>query len=266
VNKLYCLDFRRRCQGYLLAKRWKLLQKISRIIAPRRSVHSRGLHFTLPCNNWITHYRWKTFNTKEPETLDWIDNHIKEEDVFFDVGANIGIYSVYAALRQRKIQVIAFEPEYANLHLLRDNVVENNLRDRIKTYAVALSNRVGFSTLHIQDLNPGAALSTESREDIVVTRENCPVIWKEGICTFTLDMFCQETGLQPNCMKLDVDGNEKEILEGGIATVSSPHFRTLIFELSDKKEIQDSCSKILGEAGLKRCYRSDQNRTEIWSR
>ena len=69
-----------------------------------KTINSRGLSFKISCNNWITKYRARTFNDKEPEMLDWVDENLLDEDVFFDVGANVGIYSIYAALKYSNIE------------------------------------------------------------------------------------------------------------------------------------------------------------------
>ncbi|MBI4596944.1 MAG: FkbM family methyltransferase [Candidatus Omnitrophica bacterium] len=220
--------------------------------APRRTVHARGLRFTLQCDNWITHYRWSTYNTKEPETLDWIDRWIRDGDTFFDIGANIGLYTIYAALRHPAARIIAFEPEYANLHLLRDNLIQNGVHDRVEVYSVALGNHTGISRLHIQDFTPGAALHTESQAPLRRTRTERSVIWQEGIGTFTLDQFCEETQCAPTCLKIDVDGTEREILEGAARTLQSTAMRSLIVELSEEPSIRGACERLLATAGLRR--------------
>jgi FkbM family methyltransferase len=233
--------------GFLLNLQWG----VARLLVPRRVVRSRGLRFTVQCDNWITYYRWITYNAKEPETLDWIDTQVQEGDILFDVGTNIGLYAIYAALRHPEARVIAFEPEYANLHLLRDNVTANGLEARVEVYSLALSDRVGVSRLQVQDLTPGSALHTESRESLTETLQSCPVILREGIGATTLDAFCEETGLQPNCLKIDVDGTEPLILEGGIRTIRSPQFRSLIIELPEP-QMRERATRRLEEAGLHR--------------
>lgn len=236
-------------------------------MVPRRTVYSRGLSFTLQCDNWITHYRWQSYNGKEPETLDWIDGWTQDA-IFFDIGANIGVYTVYAALRYPWVRVVAFEPEYANLHLLRDNIVKNGLQDRVDIYSIALSNRVGLSHLHVQDFTPGSALHTESTETLCVTQAQKPVIWGEGIYTLTLDQFCEEKGLQPNYIKIDVDGTEPEVLKGGIRTLSSQRLRSLILELPEEKLARDACEKLLNGVGLRREWRDPfaKSPNEVWVR
>lgn len=242
--------------------RWGIVEALS----PRKNVHSRGLKFTLPCNNWITHYRWKTFNDKEPMTLDWLDCIVKGEGILFDVGANIGIYSVYAALRHPKLKIFSFEPEYSNLHLLRDNIAANNLEGRVVPFSIGLDKCNSLSHLHIQDLTPGAALHTVTKENLSKTKEGKKVVLKEGIAVWSLDQFCQETGLIPHYMKIDVDGTEKEVLEGGLKTLSSPSFCSLIIEFPSEKNARHLCESLLNQTGLKKTFHEDKYHYQIWTR
>lgn len=255
----------RNLRGSVLRLRWRAVN----LIAPRQNVYSRGLKFTLQCDNWITHYRWQTYNTKEPETLDWIDTRMRDGDTFFDIGANIGVYSIYAALRHnRGARVVAFEPEYANLHLLRDNIIKNGLQDRVDVYSIALSDCSGISHLHIQDLTPGSALHTEAKETLNTTITQHPVVWREGICTLTLDAFCDATLLQPNCMKIDVDGTEPKVLRGAMRTLRSPSLRSVIIELPDENRARDVCRELLCKAGLRREWWDPvlTSANEVWVR
>lgn len=239
------------CFGTGLRVLWSRVRwRVAGVIAPRRTVSSRGLHFTLQADNWITGSRWSSYNTKEPETLDWIDRWMQNGDVFFDVGANIGVYALYAARRHPGARVVAVEPEYANLHLLRDNVIKNSLQDRIEVYAMALSHHTGVSWLHVQDLTPGSALHTEAQELLQVTRMQQPIIYREGVSAITLDEFCRQTRLQPHCIKIDVDGTEAEILEGGTETLQSPELRSLIIEMPSEAASRSRCEHALLAAGF----------------
>ena len=141
----------------------------------------------------------------EPETLEFIDRFVTPGDVFFDVGGNVGMYTLYAALRHPQASVVVFEPEYSNLHLLRDNVTDNHLNERVRIYPVAVSDRTGVGALHVQDLTPGAALHSESPRPLARTEAGEPVLMSEGAWTVTLDEFCNQTGQWPNAIKVDVD-------------------------------------------------------------
>lgn len=222
------------------------------VVAPRRRVRSRGLTFTLQCDNWITRFRWQTYNSKEPQTLDWIDRWVREGDVLFDVGANIGVYTMYAALRHPRARIVAFEPEYANLHLLRDNIMRNQLQKRVEVYSVALGRRCGVSRLHVQDLTPGTALHTESSEPLQVTAAGRPVVWHEGIYTMTLDTFCDELRVSPNAIKIDVDGTEPNVLEGAARTLGSPSLRSVLIERPVLEAARSACEARLSDAGFTR--------------
>lgn len=245
---------------------WRFRWWMARIMAPRRTVESRGLRFTLQCDNWITHYRLRSYNTKEPETLDWVDRCVKAGDTFFDVGANTGVYTIYAALRHQGTRVIAFEPEYANLHLLRDNVIKNHLQDAVDVYSIAVGCCEGPSHLHIQDLTPGAALHSVSSDRLNVTHTQHSVVWREGIWITTIDSFCEKTGLYPNCVKVDVDGAEPEVLEGGLKSLSALTMRSVIIEMPTDVIARCRCERLLMEAGLKREWGNSVSPNEVWIR
>lgn len=246
--------------------RWRW--KTARALVPRRTVHSRGLTFTLQCDNWMTYFRWLSYNEKEPETLDWMDRHARDGDVLFDVGANMGVYTLYFALRHPRSRVVAFEPEFANLHLLRDNTTENCIQEKVAIYALALSRRTGLSWLHVHDLTPSSSLHTEARGPLATTRFGRPVLWKEGIYTMALDDFCRESGLEPDCLKLDVDGTEEEVLAGGRRTLAQSRLRTILVEVSREPDSRRACEAILRDAGFQ-CVWQDPalgSMNQVWQR
>ncbi len=253
-----------RLSGKLGQLRWKLIHSLT----PRRTVHSRGLHFTLACDNPITSYRWSSFNTKEPETLDWIDKSLGPTDVLFDVGANVGVYSLYAALRHPGLRVVCFEPEYSNLHLLRDNVAANHLQDVIDVYSIGLSAVTGISHLHVQDLTPGAALHSESRSPMAITHNGQPVVYQEGIWAMKLDDFVEATGIKPTALKIDVDGTELDVLQGAVNTVAGPAMKSLLVEMDSLDQKDARVRELLARSGLSNVFQKPdrQYNTEIWER
>ena len=118
-------------------------KKIDRLLRKRKTVVHNGQKITFFTPNAITKYRAKTFSTKEPETLDWIDS-FDENAVMWDIGANIGIYSIYAA-KVKNVKVFAFEPSVFNLEFLAKNIYVNDLSTQIFIMPVALSNQSGFN-------------------------------------------------------------------------------------------------------------------------
>ena len=78
--------------------------------------------------NQLSEWRVNTFFIKEPETLNWIDSFKNKENlIFWDIGANIGLYSIYNSLKHPKSTTIAFEPSSSNLRVLTRNISINNL-------------------------------------------------------------------------------------------------------------------------------------------
>ncbi len=63
-------------------------------------ISHQGSQFTFAVPNGLCRYRADTFSSKEPETLAWIDN-FSENSIFWDIGANVGLYSIYAAKKKR---------------------------------------------------------------------------------------------------------------------------------------------------------------------
>ena len=84
--------------------------------------HEQRPTYSFVCPNRTVSWRVTTFLTKEPETIEWIDT-FAPGDVLFDIGANIGCYSIYAA--SRSVRVMAFEPESQNYALINQNIFLN---------------------------------------------------------------------------------------------------------------------------------------------
>ena len=104
------------------------------------NVLDKEIKFFVP--NQLLNWRVDTFFTKEPETLEWIDNFEKKENlIFWDIGANIGLYSIYNSLKNPKSTTIAFEPSSSNLRVLTRNISINNLEKNIKVVPIPLTNK-----------------------------------------------------------------------------------------------------------------------------
>jgi len=241
--------------------------KLADILVPRRKVTVNGISFTLQCNNYVTHFRWFLFKKKEPEVRKFIDEYLKDGDIFFDIGSNVGVFTIYACKRHPEISVYCFEPEYSNLHALKENIQHNKLLDRVKIWGVGVSEFIGFSELHLQDMRQGAACHTESREAICFTDEGYKVVWSEGITCASLDYICDQIGVVPNAIKIDTDGNEDKILRGGVKTLANDKLRALVIEMPDEEGKRDYCWRVLESSGFRVAWADkEKTRNEIWVR
>ena len=94
----------------------------------------KKISFFVP--NQMINWRVDTFFTKEPETLEWIDSFEKKKNlIFWDIGANIGLYSIYNSIKNTNSTTIAFEPSSSNLRVLTRNISINNFEKNIKNNA-----------------------------------------------------------------------------------------------------------------------------------
>ena len=110
------------------------------------SVNHQDIQLKFSVPNGLARWRAETFSDKEPETLEWIDK-ISKEEVLWDIGANVGLYSCYAG--KRGVRVFAFEPSVFNLELLARNIYLNELTNNICIVPIALTDKLGSSQMHM---------------------------------------------------------------------------------------------------------------------
>jgi FkbM family methyltransferase len=169
-----------------------------------------GFYFHIP--NWITLYRAETFSSKEPETLEWIDN-FDFNSVFWDIGANVGLYSIYAAKTKNTI-TYSFEPSVFNLEFLAKNIFLNNLQNSIYILPVALADKNGVNIFNMSNTLWGGALSTFSKSHDQ-NGNDLKINFKYNTLGITADNAFKLFNLsKPKYIKIDVDGIEHLILSG----------------------------------------------------
>src|SRR5438309_762565 len=118
----------------------------------------------------------------------------------FDVGANMGQYSLYAAYRG--IDVHAFEPESQNFALLCRNIAINNLGYKITPWPIALMDEVSIDKFYVQSLTVGGSCSSYGKEvNYHLQPKKFPI--HQGSMSYTLDDFSDRYGM-PDHIKIDV--------------------------------------------------------------
>lgn len=202
---------------------------LSRVSCTKR-VTVNGTTINFDANDELHLLRALWLETKEPETLSWIDT-FGQGDLFCDIGANVGVFSLYAALH-RNCQVYAFEPEAKNYACLNKNIFLNNLGRQIRALNVALHDRTTIQFLNLHDLASGSAL--HSVEEPVDSRGlRFEPKFEQAVLAFSLDNFIQTFNTpMPHHIKIDVDGNELKIIEGAIKTLSDSRCRSVQIEIN----------------------------------
>lgn len=184
------------------------------------------------CRYRMPFKRAKWFLTKEPETQQWIRDQFNENDVFYDIGACVGEYSLYAA-KKKGVRVIAFEPSALNYSILNSNIYLNYLDDRIKALNIALNDHNIFSNLETSRNRyvPGKSYNHFYQVKKELDSREGPK-FKQGSLGFTLDYLIEIFSLPfPNHIKIDVDGNEDRIIKGMQKTLSDRKLRTIACEV-----------------------------------
>ena len=184
---------------------------------------------------------------KEPWTVEWIEQTIRPGDVLYDIGANVGAYSLIAAKKpDGAARVCAFEASYANIAALCANIVLNDAAAQIIPLPVALSDTSAMSVFHLLGLAPGAA-----RHALGDGRAaEGPVVYPQPVLTFRLDDLVAQAALSPPThIKLDVDGGELAVLGGAARTLASPRLKSVLIEVST--ELSDQVSRVLESHDLR---------------
>lgn len=211
-----------------------------------KCVQVNGSTIAFDANEELHLLRADWLKTKEPETIEWINGFARGE-VFFDVGANVGVFSLYAAIHQ-DCQVYSFEPEAKNYACLNKNIFLNRLGRRVKALNVGLHDATSIEFLQLHDLASGAALHSVG-EAIDWRGERFEAKFEQAVLAFRLDEMIELFRMpQPIHMKIDVDGNELKVIRGAARTLSDPRFRSLQIEL---KEGDSELIQAIESCGLK---------------
>ena len=203
------------------------------------------LKFAIP--NALCEWRLETYSSKEPETLEWIDG-IPSDAVLWDIGANIGLYSVYAA-KKSGCSVYSFEPSVFNLELLARNIYLNEISNKICIVPLALSDQMSVSSMRMTSTDWGGALSSFGKEfgwDGKIINQ----IFEYKMIGVSMEDVVNKLKVPlPDYIKMDVDGLEHFILKGGFSILS--HIKEIIIEVNDDfVEQAEQCNLLLKNAGL----------------
>ena len=201
---------------------------LAEALAPQLTVKTKHGSLHLLCPSKTAEFRARTFHEKEPETLEWIDS-IGEDEILWDIGANVGLYSLYAA--KSGIRVLAFEPAPANYQLLNYNIQKNGLHHAISAYCLAFSEKTELGSFYMSSTEAGSALNSFGEPLDWQGKPYDPAM-RQGMIAFSIDDFVKQFApAPPNHLKIDVDGIEPMILQGAASLLSKECLLSLQVEL-----------------------------------
>jgi FkbM family methyltransferase len=214
-----------------------------------KEINKKKITFFCPSTKCFS--RVQTLYTKEPETINWINNFDQNRNIkLWDIGANIGLYSIYAATKFNDIEVIAFEPSTSNTRVLSRNISLNKLDKKIKIFQLALSNQANIvSQFKETNFQEGGSLSTfkekfnyEGKDLDDNQIENQYQIFGTSLN----DLIDKKILDVPNYIKCDVDGLEHLILQGADQFLIDQNLLEISIEVNEKfKKQYDDVIKIL---------------------
>ena len=96
----------------------------------------------------------------------------KLEDIFLDIGANVGIYSIPAAKMCSQVFCVELDP--ANIYILHSNIYLNNVTDKTVILPFAAGDKKKLEKIYYRDFSIGDALQSVGKEQLLPTVKNNP--------------------------------------------------------------------------------------------
>ena len=188
---------------------------------------------------------------KEPETVEWIETFLKEGEVLYDIGANVGAYSLVAAkFFGHKVKVYAFEPAFLNFPQLCKNLALNSCQDSVIPFQIALSDETGIENFNYYSLTPGGAVHTLGEAVDYLGAEFTPAAI-QPVLRYRVDDFIQQFHIPaPNHIKIDVDGTEFAILKGMDQTLANGSVRSMLLEITPGRGLGPQIIEYLSNQGF----------------
>jgi len=154
----------------------------------------------------------------EQEVIEDVLTEVTSDDVFCDIGANVGLYSCFIG---SVCAVYSFEPHPTNMEALKQNLRRNNIN--AETYEVALSDEEGTFELASRGVDAGLgehSLDSTSSEETV------------SVAVHQIDNFWSKNDIPvPSVVKIDVEGAELNVIDGGVKTFSDSKCETIYCEV-----------------------------------
>jgi FkbM family methyltransferase len=241
---------------YSLSRHFKNANKIMWCVINKKNIRQltlmNGIRFKAPHDNSLLHMTYEVFikNIYLPNYLS-----IGANDIVVDIGANIGLFSIFAAKFTRN-KIYAIEPYPENVKYLKENITLNNFQNNIKIYPVAISDYNGIKKLYLSEISGGHLLFDHNISGSLVDYIK--------VKTKTLQQIIDENSLEKiDYLKMDCEGSEGHILK------STPQkylqkIRSIVLEFHNNVSILNHYQiiNLLSDSGYK-CNLNWDNKSEF---
>ena len=189
---------------FFIDKNSRFSNSFQQILSTAQKINFRNKEYFFKDGHERLYWRHTTQFKEEVGLCNWIDTFNKK-DIFCDIGSNVGMFTIYAA--KKKIFTYSVEPHPSNLDKLHWNIFFNNVSNFVIVMPIALFSKNGCDKFCIRDLTPGVA------KNFLGKSKNYKINFK--YLFFSFDEIIKKSKIKfPNKVKIDVDGNELEILYG----------------------------------------------------
>jgi FkbM family methyltransferase len=145
----------------------------------------------------------------DADLLSFLASELRPGNTFFDVGANIGLYSITLAKQFfNGIRVVGFEPCDSTVGWLR-RMIDLNGAKGVEVVPLALSRRARDLTLSAYG---------DGRNNFVVDHSEASIP-TQSVHAVALDEYCATHQIFPDALKIDVEGHELDVIKGGTETL-----------------------------------------------
>jgi len=250
--------------GYTPTLKDKLISSISKFFSKLLSVNNyftNEIYQNIDLKNYINfegkkiyfktghnrlNWRVNSFYTEEPIMIDWLKS-FKESDIFLDIGANVGTYTLPAITKCKF--TYASELDIKNCSLLFENLIMNDFHNKCLILNFGMNDKNNTEEIYYRENSVGDALQSIGREQIIPTKKNSPFKIKQ-FC-FSLDYIFESFNLEyPTKIKIDVDGNEKKVFDGGKNVILNAN--EIYYEDNDLDEDKTIIEEILKTFKIKK--------------
>jgi FkbM family methyltransferase len=168
---------------------------------------------------------------QEFEEMGFVIHFLRENDLFFDIGANAGIYTILAS-GIKKAHSHSFEPIPGTFHFLKNNIAINNLEARTTLYNMGVGRDEGY-------------LSFSADRDVmnkVVAEGYSGAVEKVRVISFD-HMFSGMVN-KPAMIKIDTEGFEDQVILGAVNVLRNENVKVVLLEMNKPEVIHHLLTEI----------------------
>ena len=171
------------------------------------------------------------FLNYEEHDREEILNSLPKDSIFIDIGANIGLFSLYVAKQRPDVEILSFEPDTITRNCLNNSVTDNQFTN-ISIFSEAIGNHEGTHKLYKEISNDGG--------HTLVPNDSTSNLYEEIEVKRLRSILTEEQIQNIGCVKIDVEGAELEVVKGSL-DILSEFTPFILIEVLNKNIGTDLC-------------------------